>query len=56
MFLPIPFESNLFPQNLNAMKTYPTFQKALDTIKSLIIDQQTILIENIQNRLRKQPR
>jgi hypothetical protein len=36
------------------MKTYPTFQEALDTVESLTIDEQTMLIEIIQNRLRQQ--
>jgi hypothetical protein len=38
------------------MKTYPTFQEALETVESLTIDEQTILIEIIQNRLREQQR
>ena len=38
------------------MKTYPTFQEALDTVESLTIDEQTMLIEIIQNRLREQQR
>jgi len=38
------------------MKTYPTLQEALDTVESLTIDEQTILIEIIQNRLREQQR
>ena len=38
------------------MKTYPTFQEALDTVESLTIDEQTMLIEIIQNRLRQQQR
>jgi len=38
------------------MKTYPTFQEALDTVESLTIDEQTMLIEIIQNRLREQRR
>jgi hypothetical protein len=38
------------------MKPYPTFQEALDTVESLTIDEQTMLIEIIQNRLREQQR
>jgi len=38
------------------METYPTFQEALDTVESLTIDEQTMLIEIIQNRLREQQR
>ena len=38
------------------MKTYSTFQEALETVESLTIDEQTMLIEIIQNRLRKQQR
>ena len=38
------------------MKTYSTFQEALDTVESLTIDEQTMLIEIIQNRLREQQR
>ena len=38
------------------MKTYPTFQEALDTVESLTIDEQAMLIEIIQNRLREQQR
>jgi hypothetical protein len=38
------------------MKTYPTSQEALDTVESLTIDEQTMLIEIIQNRLRQQRR
>ena len=38
------------------MKTYPTFQEALETVESLTIDEQTMLIEIIQNRLREQQR
>lgn len=38
------------------MKNYPTFQEALDTVESLSIDEQTMLIEIIQNRLRQQRR
>jgi hypothetical protein len=38
------------------MKTYPTFQEALDTVESLTIDEQTMLIEIIQNHLREQQR
>ena len=38
------------------MKTNPTFQEALDTVESLTIDEQTMLIEIIQNRLREQQR
>ncbi len=38
------------------MKTYPTFQEALDTVEFLTIDEQTMLIEIIQNRLREQQR
>ena len=38
------------------MKTYSTFQEALETVESLTIDEQTMLIEIIQNRLREQQR
>jgi hypothetical protein len=38
------------------MKTHLTFQEALDTVESLTIDEQTMLIEIIQNRLREQQR
>ncbi len=38
------------------MKTYLTFQEALDTVESLTIDEQAMLIEIIQNRLREQQR
>ena len=38
------------------MKTYSTFQEALDTVESLTIDEQAMLIEIIQNRLREQQR
>ena len=38
------------------MKTYPTFQEALDTVESLTIDEQAMLIEIIQNSLREQQR
>lgn len=38
------------------MKTYLTFQEALETVESLTIDEQTMLIEIIQNRLREQQR
>ena len=38
------------------MKSYPTFQEALETVESLTIDEQTMLIEIIQNRLREQQR
>ena len=38
------------------MKTNPTFQEALDIVESLTIDEQTMLIEIIQNRLREQQR
>ena len=38
------------------METYPTFQEALDTVEYLTIDEQTMLIEIIQNSLREQQR
>lgn len=38
------------------MKSDSTFQEALDTVESLSIDEQTMLIEIIQNRLREQRR
>lgn len=38
------------------MKIYSTFQEALDTVESLTIDEQTMLIEIIHNRLREQQR
>jgi hypothetical protein len=38
------------------VKTNPTFQEALDIVESLTIDEQTMLIEIIQNRLREQQR
>ena len=38
------------------MKTNPTLQQALDTVESLSFDQQAMLIEIIQHRLREQRR
>lgn len=38
------------------MNTYPTFQEAIDTVEALPPDQQVMLIEIIQNRLRERKR
>ncbi|HAC62836.1 MAG TPA: hypothetical protein DCF68_04695 [Cyanothece sp. UBA12306] len=38
------------------MNTYPTFQEAIDTVEALPLEQQIMLIEIIQNRLRERKR
>ncbi|GBF80921.1 hypothetical protein [Aphanothece sacrum] len=38
------------------MNNYPTFQEAIDTVESLPPDQQLMLIELIENRLRERKR
>jgi hypothetical protein len=38
------------------MNTYPTFQEAIDTVEALPPEQQAMLIEIVQNRLRERKR